>query len=262
MSAGGRGRPPLRRKRTVSPHPVGEGLAPPGVGRAEGYRLRGDVGLRRRGRRPRRPVLVSHHPVGEGLAPPADSRRARYSYPAVGDGVLDVPAVSANDSRTIWATSYKRTGSPFFRAGQAPPLRRRTCRGARCRGGACPSRCPDDSAEPGDEAKTDESAVGAAISRPFCRSRTRVTALRKRPVPAAGGGRTGYAIRGPSGTPAPTEAVVPGCGVRGPSGTPAPTGAPPLAGCMSDRGPSGKPRPYGEERGRGVGGHLISQPVG
>ena len=220
---------------------------------------------------------------------------------AIGDGVLDVPAVSANDSRTIWATSYKRTGSPFFRAGQAPPLRRRTCRGARCRGGACPSRCPDDSAEPGDEAKTDESAVGAAISRPFCRSRTRVTALRKRPVPAAGGGRTGYAIRGPSGTPAPTEAVVPGCGVRGPSGTPAPTeavvpgcgidsgpsgtpapteavvpgcgvrgpsgtpaptGAPPLAGCMSDRGPSGKPRPYGEERGRGVGGHLISQPVG
>ena len=28
MSAGGRGRPPLRRKRTASHHPVGEGLAP------------------------------------------------------------------------------------------------------------------------------------------------------------------------------------------------------------------------------------------
>ena len=68
-----------------------DALGGPLSGTRAGCIKRGNVIYRRRGRRPRRPALVSHHPVGEGLAPPADSRRSRYSHPAVGAGVLDVP---------------------------------------------------------------------------------------------------------------------------------------------------------------------------
>ena len=113
------------------------------------------------------------------------------SVPTVGDGVLDVPASDTRKGIGCAGTWVCAVGDgvldvPAWDARKGNRLRGSV--GLRRRGGACPSRCPDDSAEPGDEAKTDESAVGAAISRPFCRSRTRVTALRKRPVPTVGDG--------------------------------------------------------------------------
>ena len=62
-------------------------------------------------------------------------RRCEMSVPTVGADVPGGPAVSANDSRTIWATPYKSTGSSFFREVQAPPLRARSYRGAGSAGG-------------------------------------------------------------------------------------------------------------------------------
>ena len=102
MSAGGRGRPPLRRKRTAwrppvgdgvldvpqirthltaLHHPVGEGLAPPAV-----YAPRPIFAPSRRGRRPRRPVCPTFYHVRgrpRAAAPttktngPAPTRRGR-----------------------------------------------------------------------------------------------------------------------------------------------------------------------------------------
>ena len=90
-----------------------------------------DAGPGMAGRRGRRPLRVRDR----GFYRRGDSRIARWpvahtgngaagtSVPTVGADVPGGPAVSANDSRTIWATSYDGTGSSFFREGQAPPLR-------------------------------------------------------------------------------------------------------------------------------------------
>ncbi len=168
MSAGGRGRPPLRRKRTALRPPVGDGVldVPRIRTRTHGLTAVGadapggpfvqpsSMSAGGRGRPPlRRKRTASHHPVGDGVLDVPQIRTQTHGLTAVGAGVLDVPQIRTRPTashhpvgeglappavyapRPIFAPS-RRGRRPRRPADPHPPHGFAPSR----RGGACPSR--------------------------------------------------------------------------------------------------------------------------